>query len=89
LLASAPYQLHDRRPDIQRQVVPACDKLCEARIGADIVQPLATTLDASISTMTGFCERPPTDDSKPSIPYGKMRRGRIREAFNDPISGGG
>ena len=64
-------------------MVPARDKLREARIGADIVHPLATTLDASISMITGFCERLPTDDSKPSIPYRKMRRSRIREEFKD------
>jgi hypothetical protein len=30
--ASAPHQLHDRRPDVRRQAVPVRDKLAKGRV---------------------------------------------------------
>ena len=42
------YQFQDSRPDRRRHAVPVCDKLSECRVSADIVQPLAPMLDATI-----------------------------------------
>jgi hypothetical protein len=53
-LATAPHQRYDRRLEIRRQAVPARDKLCEARIGADIVQAQVIALDASVMLENGL-----------------------------------
>ena len=40
-------QIQHGGPDFRRHAVPVRDRLREARIDADILQPLATTLDGS------------------------------------------
>jgi len=44
----SPHQCQDRVPDGRRQAVPVRDKLLECRVSADMVQPLAAMLDATI-----------------------------------------
>ncbi len=46
--SAAASQIQDCGPDRRRQAVPARDKLLECLVSSDIVQPLASLLDASI-----------------------------------------
>jgi hypothetical protein len=55
--ASAPHQLHDRRPDIRRQAMPRCDKLAECRALPAYFRPGAVVISVSIMAENGCGNR--------------------------------
>ncbi len=46
--SAASRKIHDGGPDGRRQAVPVRDELPKCRVSADMVQPLAPMLDASV-----------------------------------------
>ncbi len=67
-----PHQFHNLLPDRRCQAVPIRDKLAECRVGADIVQALASLFDASIMRINDLRNLGRGCNSgRPNVPFEK------------------